>query len=64
MNLVGIPLDYSPMHEVVPRAVSTAEMIDARICSVHFSVSFFVIRYLLPGHSVICSSTPSTMARP
>ena len=47
MNLVGIPLDYSPMQDVVPRAVSTAEMIDARICSVHFSVSFFVIRYLL-----------------
>jgi hypothetical protein len=36
------------MHDVAPRAVSTAEMIDARICSVHFKVSFFVIRYLLP----------------
>ena len=35
MNLVGIPLDYSPMQDVVPRAVSTAEMIDARICRVH-----------------------------
>ena len=44
----GFLLDYTPMHEVVPRAVNTAEMIDARICSVHLSVSFFVIRYLLP----------------
>ena len=35
------------MHEVVPRAVSTAEMIDAIICSVHFSVSFLVIIHLL-----------------
>ena len=30
----GFLLDYTPMHEVVPRAVNTAEMIDARICSV------------------------------
>ena len=44
----GFLLDYTPMHEVVPRAVNTAEMIDARICSVHLSVSFFVISYLLP----------------
>ncbi len=43
----GFLLDYTPMHEVVPRAVNTAEMIDARICSVHLSVSFFVISYLL-----------------
>ncbi len=47
MNLVGIPLDYSPMQLVVPSAVNTAEIIDARICSVHLSVSFFVISYLL-----------------
>jgi hypothetical protein len=47
MNLVGISLDYSPIQDVVPRAVSTAEIIDARICSVHLSVSFFVISYLL-----------------
>jgi hypothetical protein len=38
---------YTPMHEVVPSAVSTAEMIDAMICSVHFKVSFFVISYKL-----------------
>ena len=38
---------YTPIHEVVPRAVSTAEIIDAMICSVHLSVSFFVISYLL-----------------
>jgi hypothetical protein len=38
---------YTPIHEVVPRAVSTAEMIDAMICSVHLSVSFFVISYKL-----------------
>jgi hypothetical protein len=38
---------YTPMHEVVPSAVSTAEMIDAMICSVHFKVSFFVIRCLM-----------------
>jgi hypothetical protein len=36
------------MQLVAPRAVSTAEMIDARICSVHFNVSFFVIVHLLP----------------
>jgi len=36
------------MHDVVPRAVSTAEIIDARICSDHLSVSFFVIVHLLP----------------
>jgi hypothetical protein len=36
------------MQDVVPSAVNTAEIIDARICSVHFSVSFFVISYLLP----------------
>ena len=41
----GFLLDYTPMHEVVPRAVNTAEMIDARICSVHLSVSFFVISF-------------------
>jgi len=35
------------MHDVVPRAVSTAEIIDAIICSVHLSVSFFVIVHLL-----------------
>jgi hypothetical protein len=35
------------MQLVAPRAVSTAEMIDARICSVHFKVSFFVIVHLL-----------------
>ena len=33
------------MHEVVPSAVSTAEIIDAIICSVHLSVSFLVIIY-------------------
>lgn len=35
------------MQLVVPRAVSTAVMTDAMICSVHFSVSLFVIIYLL-----------------
>ena len=34
---------YTPMHEVVPSAVSIAEIIEAMICSVHFKVSFFVI---------------------
>jgi hypothetical protein len=38
----------NPIQDVAPRAVSTAEIIDARICSVHLRVSFFVIRYLLP----------------
>ena len=36
------------MQLVAPRAVSTAEIIEASICSDHLSVSFFVIRYLLP----------------
>ena len=31
------------MHEVAPSAVSTAEITDAMICSVHFKVSFLVI---------------------
>ena len=34
---------YAPTQLVAPRAVSTAEMIEARICSVHFSVSFLLI---------------------
>ena len=37
-----------PMHEVAPRAVSTAVITDAMICSVHFNVSFLVIIHLLP----------------
>ena len=36
---------YAPMQEVAPRAVSTAEIIEARICSDHLSVSFLVIRF-------------------
>ena len=35
------------MHEVAPSAVSTAVITDAMICSVHFRVSLFVIKYLL-----------------
>ena len=42
------------MHEVVPSAVSTAEIIDAMICSVHLSVSFFVIVHLLSYKLIIC----------
>jgi hypothetical protein len=38
---------YNPMQLVAPRAVSTAEIIEARICSVHLSVSFLVISYKL-----------------
>ena len=37
----------SPMQLVAPRAVSTAEIIEASICSDHLSVSFFVIIYKL-----------------
>ena len=33
----------NPMQLVAPRAVSTAEMILASICSVHFRTSFFLI---------------------
>jgi len=36
------------MQLVAPRAVRTAEIIEARICSDHLSVSFFVIVHLLP----------------
>ena len=36
---------YAPMHDVAPSAVSTAEIIEARICSDHLSVSFLVIRF-------------------
>jgi hypothetical protein len=35
----------NPMQLVAPRAVSTAEIIDAIICSVHFIVSFLVIHF-------------------
>ena len=36
---------YIPMQDVAPSAVSTAEIIDANICSVHLIVSFLVIRF-------------------
>jgi hypothetical protein len=36
---------YAPMHDVAPSAVSTAEIIEARICSDHLSVSFLVLRF-------------------
>ena len=39
MNWWGFLLGYTPMHEVVPRAVRTAEIMDAKICSDHLSVS-------------------------
>jgi hypothetical protein len=35
------------MQLVAPRAVRTAEIIEARICSDHLRVSFFVIVHLL-----------------
>ena len=38
---------YIPMQLVAPNAVSTAVMTDAMICSVHFSVSLLLIKYLL-----------------
>ena len=47
-------LDYTPMHEVVPRAVRTAEIMDAKICSDHLRVSFFVIVHLLSYKLIIC----------
>ncbi len=40
-----LPFPYAPMHDVAPSAVSTAEIIEARICSDHLSVSFLVIRF-------------------
>ena len=46
-NFIACPFAYMPMHEVVPSAVSTAVITDAMICSVHFRVSLFVIKYLL-----------------
>ena len=36
-------MELLPMHEVAPSAVSTAEITDAMICSVHFKVSLFDI---------------------
>ena len=38
---------YTPMHEVAPRAVSTAVAIDAIICTTNFKVSFFVIVFCI-----------------
>ena len=37
---------YIPMQDVGPRAVRMADAIDAMICTTHFNVSFFVIRFL------------------
>ena len=42
------------MQLVAPRAVSTAEIMDAKICSDHLSVSFLVISYLLSYKLIIC----------
>ena len=42
-SVSATPPLYAPTQLVVPSAVSTAEMIDAKICSVHLIVSFFVI---------------------
>ena len=36
-----LSLSYTPMHEVVPRAVSTAEMIDSIIN--HFLIDMFLL---------------------
>ena len=36
---------YIPMHDVAPSAVRMADAIDAMICTTHFKVSFFVIRF-------------------
>ena len=33
------------MQDVAPRAVSMADATDAMICTTHFNVSFFVIRF-------------------
>ena len=40
-----------PMHDVVPRAVKIAVATDAIICTMNFSVSFFVIA-LIDCHAV------------
>ena len=34
---------YTPIHEVVPNAVSIADIIDASICNDHFTISFLLI---------------------
>lgn len=34
---------HAPMHEVAPRAVRIAVAMEAMICTIHFTVSFFVI---------------------
>ena len=36
---------YIPMQDVAPRAVRMADATEAMICTTHFSVSFFVIRF-------------------
>ena len=38
-------LYYIPMQDVAPSAVRMADAIDAMICTTHFKVSFFVIRF-------------------
>ena len=55
------------MHEVAPSAVSTAVITDAMICSVHFSVSLLLIKYLLSAFrfyiGVISSALLSSRAK-
>ena len=53
------------MHEVAPSAVSTAEITDAMICSVHFKVSLFdIYSSFLPFRFYIgvISSAPSVIS--
>ena len=38
-------LSYIPIQDVAPSAVRMADAIDAIICTTHFKVSFFVIRF-------------------
>ena len=40
-SVVERSLRHTPIQLVAPNAVSTAVIIDAKICSVHFNVSFF-----------------------
>ena len=43
LHLFTFYFSHTPIHEVVPNAVRIADMMLARICSDHFTTSFFVI---------------------
>ena len=44
---------YAPTHDVAPRAVTMAVATDAMICTINFSVSFFVMVLMFNVHCLM-----------